>query len=239
MTKRASAKNTTTTPKWTRLSDAVTRPSKPYVDMSFGMGKSGLSRHFNDAACGEQVLPLAQREDRSLLPAADGGGVGIRLPGWDHDGVFVWRRSASELPKYGWFFDNSNSKYQKVGKKKPNPWGLYDMHGNVTEWVLDQYDADYYKICADKGVVTDPWNKATKPYPHAARGGSWDDDPPALRSAHRLGSERSWKRTDPQLPKGKWYFTDAQFIGFRIVRPLAVPSPAEMEKYWISGVEKE
>jgi hypothetical protein len=92
---------------------------------------------------------------------------------------------------------------------------------------------------AAAGTVTDPWNKATMPYPHSARGGSWDDDAVALRSAARRGSDRSWKMTDPQLPKGKWYFTDAQFIGFRIVRPLAVPSAEEMTKYWISGVEKD
>ncbi|MGC3961703.1 MAG: hypothetical protein QM813_28390 [Verrucomicrobiota bacterium] len=45
--------------------------------------------------------------------------------------------------------------------------------------------------------------------------------------------------TDPQLPKSKWYHTDAQFIGFRIVRPLTVPSAEDMAKYWISGVEKD
>ena len=220
------------------VSDAVTRPSKPYVDMSFGMGKSGypaisMTQHGANKFC-------------HWLSAKTGHFY--RLPTeaeWEYacragtTTAYSFGDDPEELPKYGWFFDNSNSKYQKVGKKLPNPWGLYDMHGNVTEWVLDQYDPDYYKICAEKGVVTDPWNKATKPYPHSARGGSWDDDPPALRSAHRLGSERSWKRTDPQLPKGKWYFTDAQFIGFRIVRPLVAPSPEEMQKYWISGVEKE
>jgi hypothetical protein len=92
---------------------------------------------------------------------------------------------------------------------------------------------------AAAGTVTDPWNKATMPYPHSARGGSWDDDAVALRSAARRGSDRSWKMTDPQLPKGKWYHTDAQFIGFRIVRPLTVPTAEEMTKYWISGVEKD
>ena len=220
------------------ISDAVTRPSKPYVDMSFGMGKGGfpaisMTQHAANKFC-------------HWLSAKTGHFY--RLPTeaeWEYacragtTTAYSFGDDASKLGDYGWFFDNSNSKYQKVGKKKPNPWGLYDMHGNVTEWVLDQYDPDYYKTCADKGVVADPWNKATKPYPHSARGGSWDDDPPALRSACRRGSERSWKRTDPQLPKGKWYFTDATFIGFRIVRPLAVPSAEEMQKYWISGVEKE
>jgi hypothetical protein len=71
------------------------------------------------------------------------------------------------------------------------------------------------------------------------RGGSWDDTPDKLRSAARRGSDRSWKQQDPQLPKSIWYHTDAQFLGFRIVRPLKVPSAQEMQACWNSGVEKE
>ncbi len=221
-----------------KVSDAVTRPSKPYVDMSFGMGKSGypaiaMTQHGANKFC-------------HWLSAKTGHFY--RLPTeaeWEYacragtTTIYSFGDDASKLPDYAWFFDNSNSKYQKVGKKKPNPWGLYDMHGNVTEWVLDQYSADYYKTLAALGVATDPWNKATQPYPHSARGGSWDDDPVALRSAARRASDRTWKMTDPQLPKGIWYHTDAQFVGFRVVRPLAVPSAEEMTKYWISGVEKD
>jgi formylglycine-generating enzyme required for sulfatase activity len=129
-------------------------------------------------------------------------------------------------------------KYHKVGLKRPNSWGLYDMHGNVAEWTLDQYDADYYKQFADT-VAKNLWNKATKPYPHVARGGSWDDPPDLLRSAARLASSKSWKVQDPQLPKSIWYHTDAQFLGFRIIRPLKVPPPEELQKYWTSGVEKD
>jgi len=220
------------------LSDAVTRPSKPYVDMSFGMGKNGypaiaMTQHGANKFC-------------HWLSAKTGHFY--RLPTeaeWEYacragtSTAYSFGDDPSKLGDYGWFFDNSNSKYQKVGKKKPNPWGLYDMHGNVTEWVLDQYDADYYKTFAKGEPAVEPWNKATQPYPHVVRGGSWDDDPPALRSAARRESDRSWKMTDPQLPKGKWYFTDAQFVGFRIIRPLTIPAPEEMAKYWISGVEKE
>ncbi len=145
----------------------------------------------------------------------------------------------SKLGEYAWFEQNSDFKYQKVGKKKPNPWGLYDMCGNVVEWVLDQYDPDYYKQCAGNGGIVDPWNKATKPYPHSVRGGSWDDEAGMCRSAARRGSDRSWKMQDPQLPKSIWYFSDAQFVGFRIVRPLKVPPPEQMQKYWTSGVERD
>ena len=221
-----------------QLTDAVTRPSKPYVDMSFGMGKAGypaiaMTQHGANKFC-------------HWLSAKTGHFY--RLPTeaeWEYacragtTTAYSFGKDAGKLDDYGWFFDNSNSKYQKVGKKKPNPWGLYDMHGNVTEWVLDQYAVDFYKLQAAAGTVTDPWNKATMPYPHSARGGSWDDDAPALRSAARRASDRAWKMTDPQLPKGKWYHTDAQFIGFRVVRPLTVPSAEEMAKYWISGVEKD
>jgi formylglycine-generating enzyme required for sulfatase activity len=220
-----------------QVSDAVTRPSKPYADMSNGFGKSGypaiaMTQHAANKFC-------------HWLSAKTGHFY--RLPTeaeWEYAcragtaTAYSFGNDAGKLGDFGWFFDNSNSKTQKVGKKQPNPWGLYDMHGNVLEWVLDQYDPEFYKTLS-AGAASNPWNKATQPYPHSARGGSWDDDAPALRSAARRGSDRTWKMTDPQLPKGKWYVTDAWFIGFRVVRPLAVPSAEEMTKYWISGVEKD
>ena len=55
----------------------------------------------------------------------------------------------------------------------------------------------------------------------------------------RLSSDRNWKMQDPQLPKSIWYLTDAKIVGFRIVRPLQVPTAEELAKYWTSGVEKE
>ena len=71
------------------------------------------------------------------------------------------------------------------------------------------------------------------------RGGSWQDDADKLRCACRRGSSPDWKMQDPQLPKSIWYFTDAQFVGFRIIRPLKIPSAEEMFKYWHLGVERE
>ena len=133
--------------------------------------------------------------------------------------------------------NDARNQYHKIGLKKPNPWGLYDMHGNVAEWTLDQYKADDYATFPLG--VTDPWVKATKPYPHSVRGGSWNDPPDKLRSAAREHSERAWKVQDPQVPKSIWYLTDAQFLGFRIVRPLKVPSAEELQKYWNSGVEHD
>jgi len=221
-----------------KLSDAVTRPSKPYVEMSFGMGKDGyaaiaMTQHAANKYC-------------HWLSAKTGHFY--RLPTeaeWEYacragtTTVYSFGDDVKQLPDYGWYFDNSDSKYQKVGKKKPNPWGLYDMHGNVVEWVVDQYDPDFYKACAAQGVVEDPWNRATKPYPHAVRGGSWDDDAPALCSGARRGSERTWKMTDPQLPKSIWFLSDSRWVGIRLVRPLKVPPPEEIVKYWTSGVEKD
>jgi len=221
-----------------KLADAVTHPSKPYVEMSFGMGKDGfpaiaMTHHAANKYC--QWLSAKTGHFYRLPTEAE----------WEYacragtTTTYFWGNDGSKLPEYAWFEQNSDFKYQKVGKKKPNPWGLYDIYGNVVEWVLDQYAPDYYKQCAAQQTVTDPWNKATKPYPHSVRGGSWDDDADRLRSAARRGSERAWKMTDPQLPKSVWYFSDAQWIGFRIVRPLHVPSAEQMQKYWTSGTEKD
>jgi hypothetical protein len=57
------------------------------------------------------------------------------------------------------------------------------------------------------------------------------DDPDLLRSAARVSSTPDWKIQDPQLPQSKWYLTDAQFVGFRVVRPLQRPNEDEIKKY--------
>jgi formylglycine-generating enzyme required for sulfatase activity len=217
-----------------KLADAVTHPSKPYVEMSFGMGKDNfpaisMTQHAANKYC--QWLSAKTGQFYRLPTEAE----------WEYacrantTTTYFFGDDAAKLPEYGWFEQNSDFKYQKVGKKKPNPWGLYDICGNVVEWVIDQYDPDFYK----QGDAVEPWNKATKPYPHAVRGGSWDDEATMCRSAARRGSDRSWKMQDPQLPKSVWYFSDAQWVGFRIVRPLKVPPPEVMQKYWTSGVERD
>jgi formylglycine-generating enzyme required for sulfatase activity len=221
-----------------KLADAVTHPSKPYVEMSFGMGKDGfpaiaMTQHGANKYC--QWLSAKTGQFYRLPTEAE----------WEYAAragtttTYFWGDDKSKLGEYAWYEQNSDFKYQKVGKKKPNPWGLYDIYGNVVEWVLDQYDPDYYKQCSANSVCVDPWNKATKPYPHSVRGGSWDDEIAMCRSAARRGSDRTWKMQDPQLPKSVWYFSDAQFVGFRVVRPLKVPPPEQMQKYWTSGVEKD
>jgi len=204
--------------------------------MSFGMGKDGfpaisMTQHAANKYC-------------HWLSAKTGHFY--RLPteaGWEYacragtTTAYSFGDDPAQLEQYAWSEQNSDFKYQKVGKKKPNPWGLYDMHGNVAEWCLDQYEPSYEEF--KDAVTTDPWTRATKPYPHSVRGGSFDDEAAKLRSAARRFSDKSWKMRDPQLPKSIWWLTDAQFLGFRIVRPLAVPSAEELQKYWTSGVEKE
>jgi formylglycine-generating enzyme required for sulfatase activity len=219
-----------------QLSDAVSKPSKPYFDMSFGMGKKGypaiaMTQHAASKYC--EWLSAKTGHFYRLPTEAE----------WEYacragtTNAYSFGDNRAKLADYAWFYDNSYSKYQRVGKKKPNPWGLYDMHGNVAEWCLDQYDADFYLQQKDS-LSVNPWNKAGRPYPHVIRGGSWDDDPEQLRSAARGKSDKSWK-TDPSLPPTIWYMERAQFVGFRVVRPLKVPTAEEMYHYWNSGVENE
>jgi formylglycine-generating enzyme required for sulfatase activity len=110
------------------------------------------------------------------------------------------------------------------------------MHGNVAEWTLDQHVADFYAECSKSGAAKSPVKWPTTEYPLVVRGGSWDDDPDRLRSAARRGSQKGWKVQDPQLPKSIWYFTDAKFVGFRVVRPLAVPTDEERKRWWEADV---
>jgi formylglycine-generating enzyme required for sulfatase activity len=151
--------------------------------------------------------------------------------------AFSFGDDPGDLDDYGWHYGNSDDKYQKVGQKKPNPWGLYDMHGNVAEWVLDQYTPDGYAQFAGKSLKN-PIILPTKIDPRVVRGGSWFDDAERARSAARAGSTPNWKAQDPQIPQSVWYLTDAEWVGFRVVRPLRKPTAQEAAKYEIDEEQK-
>ena len=209
----------TTLPPTEKAADAVTRPTPPYADMTFGFGRRG-----QPAIC---MTHHAAIEYCRWLSAKTG--KTYRLPTeaeWEYacragtKTAYSFGDDPSMLGDYAWFVENGE-KPQPVGKKKPNPWGLYDMHGNVAEWCVDLYAADIYTKFAKQGEVDRPVLLPTgKEYPYVARGGSWDDDPEKLRAAARRPSNLDYSIRDPQRPQSIWWHTDAQFVGFRVVRPL-------------------
>ncbi|QDS95845.1 Serine/threonine-protein kinase pkn1 [Roseimaritima multifibrata] len=151
--------------------------------------------------------------------------------------------SADDLDANAWFFDNAEEGVVKVGQKKPNAFGLYDMHGNAAEWVVDGYTEDGYKSLAGKelnGINAVQW--PTSAYPRVVRGGSWESDPEDLRSTSRMGSQDpEWKEEDPNFPKSPWWFTSdpARGVGFRIVRSYQPLAPETISKFWEAVTEDE
>jgi formylglycine-generating enzyme required for sulfatase activity len=102
--------------------------------------------------------------------------------------------------EHAWLGTNSGKATHVVGTKKPNAWGLYDMHGNVAEWCADYHGADYYS----QSPTRDPQGPI-EGLPRVVRGGSWADDVVGCRSARRQGQA-------PQTANGQ--------IGFRVVMTL-------------------
>ena len=150
--------------------------------------------------------------------------------------TFSFDPASKSIDSYAWYKGNSDGKLHKGGMKEPNALGLYDMHGNVAEWVIDRYDRNGYPYYVD--MVANPFQLGEELYPRVVRGGSYKDKPARLRSAARGYSKRSWKKRDPQSPKSLWWHTDAIHIGFRIVRPRTMPNQSELTKYWIEPIKE-
>ena len=214
--------------------DAVSRPTPAYVPMDFEMGVDGFPAI--------SMTQFAARHYTKWLTMKTGRFY--RLPSeaeWEYacragtTTAYSFGDDPAELDAYAWSFENSDDAYHPVGRKKPNPWGLLDMHGNGAEWVLDAYDEEAYAALG--GHAVEPVRWPSEAYPHVVRGGSWDDDPERLRSAARRASSKAWKVQDPQIPKSIWYLTDARFVGFRVVRPLVPPPPEEWARYFEPGVD--
>ncbi len=203
-----------------RDADAVTRPTPPYHDEYWGFGKKGypvvgVSHH----AAMEYCRWLSLKTGKAYrLPTEAEWEYACRAGGRS---AFFWGDNVGELGQYAWFADNANEETHPVGKKRPNRWGLFDMAGNVAEWCLDHYDAEFYGTLPRDRLTLAPLKPPTaRRYPHVARGGSWADPPDRCRSAARRGSDKSWNRRDPGVPQSIWWLADADFVGFRVVRAV-------------------
>ncbi len=219
------------------VADAVTSPTPLYEpDTTYQLGQDPE----HPAVTMSQYAARQYTKWMSLT-----SGVFYRLPTeseWEYAARggsktrYFFGDDPSKMGEYAWYTENSDDVYQHVGKKKPNPFGLHDIYGNVAELVIDQYEADAYKKLSGKEnlLATETIMPTTKIFPQVYRGGSWDSDTEDLRSAARFRTDVEWRESDPNLPKSPWWFTEdpSMCVGFRMIRPLETPKREVQEKFW-------
>jgi formylglycine-generating enzyme required for sulfatase activity len=119
--------------------------------------------------------------------------------------LFSFGDDKEQLGDYAWFDGNSNNTTHPVGEKRPNPWGIYDMHGNVWEWCADQHHENYVNKpdnIRENGSLAWLDSDITNQSSIIRRGGSWYRDPLACSSAYRGRSVAAIRNND---------------LGFRVV----------------------
>lgn len=195
-----------TDPKSDPKPDAQSRPSKPYIPPDRGFGHEGFAAiSVTHRTATEFARWLSTKSGRAYrLPSEAEWEHAARAGGVGERGL----PDAAPLGDYAWFEANADDSPHPVGTKKPNAWGLRDIFGNVGEW------AD-----APDGPVL--------------KGGSYRDVPEKIAIGSRARQDSSWNSTDPQVPKSKWWLSDAPFAGLRVVCEMtdeearrAFPPPA-------------
>ena len=133
---------------------------------------------------------------------------------------YSFGNNKNSLGSFAWYEGNSSEKAHQVGQKKSNPWGLYDIYGNVAEWCNDWYSADYYKNSPDHNPKGPAKGKE-----RVIRGGSWSSTAQSCRSAYRT--------SDPSLDDT---CLSSDTIGFRCVRNVPVKNESRTEEQNMASI---
>lgn len=223
--------------------DAVTAPSSLYEpDITYEAGEDADQ----PAASMTQFAAKQYTKWLSLLT-----GDFYRLP-YESEWEYACRAGTTtkyyfgdddqDLDQHAWHYEVSDDLRHTCGLLKPNPWGLYDMYGNVSEWVLDGYTENGYDAIAGQPLtVQEAFQKPTKVFPRVLRGGSYYSEIELCNSTARLASkDKLWKEEDPNYPKSPWWYTGEEGLGagMRLVRPYKIPATqAEKLAVWDADVD--
>ncbi|OHB64400.1 MAG: hypothetical protein A2Y77_06250 [Planctomycetes bacterium RBG_13_62_9] len=193
--------------------DAITGPTPVYGDMTMGYSKKhpaiGMTWHNAATFC----KWLSQKTGKKYrLPTEAEWEYAARAGTTSAFGVCD---KEDGLGDYAWFNANANMEPHATGTKKPNVWGLYDMYGNVREWVQDFYSPTAYEEAVKAREAANPTGPKDGKV-HVARGGFYDSPAGELRCAARGFEEDWWRMNDPQIPKSRWWLPQIDAIGLRV-----------------------
>lgn len=169
--------------------DAIGKPSNPYGAPDYGWGHAGypaMSVTRQAAESFTKWLSLKTGREYRLPTDAE----------WQHAAILAWAgRSADDV---AWHAGNAGMVTRAVAKRAPDALGLFDLFGNVGEWVTT----------AEGTLVL--------------RGGTYRTGRDQVGPAARAEQDDTWNERDPQLPKSQWWLSDGPFAGFRVVSPEGV-----------------
>ncbi len=170
-----------------RDADGVARPSQPYGAPDYGWGHAGFP-----------VISVARDAAEAYAKwLSEKTGRVYRLPTeaeWLHLATLAAGPGfAARRDSLAWHRGNASGRTHPVATKAADALGLFDVFGNAAEWVTTP----------DGAPVT--------------RGGSFKDDAATLGIGSRARQDETWNERDPQLPKSRWWLSDAPFVGFRLV----------------------
>jgi formylglycine-generating enzyme required for sulfatase activity len=168
--------------------DPIARPSNPYGAPDYGWGHAGFPVMSVTRAAAETFCTwLSRKTGRPYrLPTEAEWALAASLAAGG-DGLDPGERAA-----LAWWRGTAGGRTHAVGTRAPDALGLFDLFGNAAEWV------------------------ATESGDLVTRGGSYRDDAGAVGPDARAIQDSSWNETDPQLPKSRWWLSDAPFVGFRL-----------------------